>query len=658
MPKTLACLDIETTGLSPDRDKIIEIGVAIFDFKERKIIKEFSTFINPGVAIPSQVTNLTGITDADVKTAPKIADIKTELEEFIRDYPIVGHNINFDIEFLNANGFEIKNLRLDSIDIAHIAFPKTDSYSLEIIGKILDVEERGKHRALSDVKSNIEILYKLFDLYFSKTPDIKNILEKSASPWKEVIKIASENCKTFKLNQKKSVAKSQKKVSFEEDKLLAEIADLVPENFIEENPENKTIICAPEIENGIHEPANYLEQKLFEKFLQKETFTPEETVFALKIIPLIGDREIARNELTLPQNGKDLWWDFACASLPENIIKKLTTDKTILISHRTLAKIALQMPELIEGSTLIILDADELFEHTRESLTVRYSMKRLGESDTVTMLFAHLGIMAEKYGEGFEFKLEEHHFDTPEWQKVATLIEKLPQEDRVVKFLNKSKKYSENLNLSIRIFEDGTPLLTITPLNIGAFLEEKYWSKAKRIQLFSSTLTFAEESPKYDFIKSSLNLPLDIKITPSDEKKIYIEKTSSDLEKLMEKEEKPIYVLTGSQRACEQIHAESALNLKNAGIKLLAQNSSGGIGKIKSMLKETPGKTVVVGTYDFYKQAKPEIKTLIIFRIPFPHPNAVQIKCPEAEKFKKYALPATMIKLKKIGLNGRMPEYL
>src|SRR5574338_420006 len=95
---SIVAVDIETTGLEADRDAIIEIGAVRFN--GRRIEDEFSTLINPGRHIPEFITNLTGIDDPMVRQAPRLKDVLEELEAFIRDLPVVGHNVRFDVGFL------------------------------------------------------------------------------------------------------------------------------------------------------------------------------------------------------------------------------------------------------------------------------------------------------------------------------------------------------------------------------------------------------------------------------------------------------------------------------------------------------------------------------------------------------------------------------
>ena len=98
MPRSYVALDLETTGLAPDRDAITEIGAVRFDLDGGS--ETFSTLVDPGQPIPYRIQRLTGIGDNDVAGAPQFAEIAADLKAFIGGDPVVGQNIRFDLGFL------------------------------------------------------------------------------------------------------------------------------------------------------------------------------------------------------------------------------------------------------------------------------------------------------------------------------------------------------------------------------------------------------------------------------------------------------------------------------------------------------------------------------------------------------------------------------
>src|SRR6266508_3439352 len=126
--RSIVAIDLETTGLNPDRDAIIEIGAV--KFKGHRVEDEWSTVINPNRHIPEFITGLTGITDAEVRNAPRLADVGADLEAFVGDAPIVGHNVRFDLGFLQRIGLFEYNDVIDTYDLSSVLMTTASRYNL------------------------------------------------------------------------------------------------------------------------------------------------------------------------------------------------------------------------------------------------------------------------------------------------------------------------------------------------------------------------------------------------------------------------------------------------------------------------------------------------------------------------------------------------
>src|SRR5215472_574557 len=118
---TFVVVDLETTGGSMATDAITEIGA--WKLKGGELLGTFETLVNPGVPIPPTITVLTGITEAMVLPAPRVHEVLPPFLEFARDAVIVGHNIRFDISFLDAaliaHGYpRLSNRRVDTVALA------------------------------------------------------------------------------------------------------------------------------------------------------------------------------------------------------------------------------------------------------------------------------------------------------------------------------------------------------------------------------------------------------------------------------------------------------------------------------------------------------------------------------------------------------------
>ncbi len=175
-------LDLETTGLEHTKDSIIEASFVVFE--NNKKISEFDKVLIPEhTPLTDFVTHLTGITQEEIdEKGERILDVKSEIEEKISDSIIVGHNIDFDINFLVSHGVDIsKNPRIDTHELARVLMLQEESFALEVLCQKYGFIHENAHRAMSDVlacKSLFELLLKKIELLPQDFLDkIKNFLE-------------------------------------------------------------------------------------------------------------------------------------------------------------------------------------------------------------------------------------------------------------------------------------------------------------------------------------------------------------------------------------------------------------------------------------------------------------------------------------------------
>ena len=159
---SIVALDIETTGLDPQADAVIEIGARRFE--GHRVEDEFTTLVNPNRHIPEFITGLTGIDDAMVRQSPHIRDVLEELAAFIGDSPILGHNIKFDLSFFQKyNLFEL-NERIDTYEMAAVLMPNASRYNLGALGQQLGIPLPATHRALDDARVTAVAFQKLYEM--------------------------------------------------------------------------------------------------------------------------------------------------------------------------------------------------------------------------------------------------------------------------------------------------------------------------------------------------------------------------------------------------------------------------------------------------------------------------------------------------------------
>jgi len=147
----LVAIDLETTGLDPLNDAIIEIGAV--RMVDGEIVDELSQLIDPGFPIPPYITHLTGITTDDVSGQPPIERVLPGFKHFVGDAPVIGHYIKFDAEFLARHGALRSHLLIDTYDLAAVLLPRAPRYNLTSLTTESGIDLEHAHRALDDAKA-------------------------------------------------------------------------------------------------------------------------------------------------------------------------------------------------------------------------------------------------------------------------------------------------------------------------------------------------------------------------------------------------------------------------------------------------------------------------------------------------------------------------
>ena len=170
-------LDIETTGLSKYYHKITEI--AALKVKDKEIVDEFHTLINPKVLIPPFITRLTGIDNKMVKDAPSISKIMPHFIDFLKEDPMVAHNATFDHGFLSHNalqqGYKFANDRICTRRLASRLLPDLTSKRLHCVCDHLKIDNIQEHRAMGDALATHHIFLKMQDMI--EKLEIKDVMK-------------------------------------------------------------------------------------------------------------------------------------------------------------------------------------------------------------------------------------------------------------------------------------------------------------------------------------------------------------------------------------------------------------------------------------------------------------------------------------------------
>ena len=163
--------DVETTGLSSVYDTIIEIGAV--KMKNGEVLERFDKFINPHHPLSEQTINLTSITDEMVSAADDEDVVIKQFQDFYGDRPLCGHNVQFDVGFVNAalrraGLSEITQPVVDTLEVSRLLHPEQNRHTLDSLAKKYNVSLEHHHRANQDAEATGYLMYKLLDAFKKK----------------------------------------------------------------------------------------------------------------------------------------------------------------------------------------------------------------------------------------------------------------------------------------------------------------------------------------------------------------------------------------------------------------------------------------------------------------------------------------------------------
>ena len=171
LPQRLAFVDLETTGGSLKRDRVIEIG--ILRIEEGKLVKTYKSLIDPGTRVPPEIERLTGITSKDLEGAPTFYQIKDEITEILKDCVFVAHNVRFDYSFLK-NEFKRYNIKFSpkhfcTVKLSRHLFPGEKRHNLDAVMERFGIKCENRHRAFDDAQVLWEFYQKITNSFSLET---------------------------------------------------------------------------------------------------------------------------------------------------------------------------------------------------------------------------------------------------------------------------------------------------------------------------------------------------------------------------------------------------------------------------------------------------------------------------------------------------------
>jgi len=302
--KIYCSLDLETTGFDPLNNEILEIGFVFFKLQKSgfKIIEEWTQVFKPSQPAPTRVLGLTGITAEELEKAPSFASFRPLLQKKLQGAVLVGHNIIFDIRFLEAQGIVLSGSSVDTMDLVQFLLPTQHSYNLENLMYSFKSSHVNAHRALADSWAVVKLVEKLLSLFSGFPEDLKNqmrqLSRKTNAPWVNFLETAFPvRAISHEKPAKVSVVPSESAglvnnavydCPWEFNQVDAAVA------LVERTKENVLLVVPKQYEmlelyrlgvvSAVCSPDQRFNELKFDAFLKKQELTLEEVKFALKIL--------------------------------------------------------------------------------------------------------------------------------------------------------------------------------------------------------------------------------------------------------------------------------------------------------------------------------------------------------------------------------------
>ena len=174
MLKSYIAFDVETTGLNPLEDEILEIGA--LKVREGRVAERFMEFIRPTLSVPPAITALTGITDEMVAGARSRRQVVADFLDFCGDDILIGHNVSFDYSFMKcsaaADGLPFEKMGIDTLKIAQKVHRNLESKSLGSLCDYYHIENRSAHRAYHDALATAKLYQTLAHHFETDDPKL------------------------------------------------------------------------------------------------------------------------------------------------------------------------------------------------------------------------------------------------------------------------------------------------------------------------------------------------------------------------------------------------------------------------------------------------------------------------------------------------------
>jgi len=305
-PKIYCSLDIETSGFDPLKNEVLEIGFIFFEVGKSgfKITEEYTRVFKPNGKVEANILGLTGINQEELDEAEPFSEHKVDLQEKLKNAVIVGHNIAFDIKFLESTGLKFSGEVIDTLDLVQWILPTHHSYNLENLMHTFGISHKEAHRALADSKATLKLLEKLLQVYNGFPEQLKSNIQKLIKPYKFTWEIFLQLILTPLVFSDMAKSKLNKK-----PRELLEPLKLRPDTFYNFPLGNnylpvlagslssaKTLLVIPKAQQAldlykqklvasvVFTPELQFDEKKFAALAKKENLSSDEVRFVLKVL--------------------------------------------------------------------------------------------------------------------------------------------------------------------------------------------------------------------------------------------------------------------------------------------------------------------------------------------------------------------------------------
>jgi DNA polymerase III epsilon subunit family exonuclease len=620
------CLDIETTGLNQEENEIIE--VAAVKFTETEILESYQTFVNYQKPIPVIVEHLTGITVEMTKDAPTLESVKQSILDFCGNAPIVGHNINFDINFLKEKGVVLNNTLFDTLPLSHILINGISSHSLEILCRKFCKKYQPSHRAEDDCLANIELFYIFLDKIKNQNSSCnhywKTILEKNNSDWGKILLQLVPQGQAGQLQKPEYLALNQIEAN---SPILNQSAENI--NQIAEKLSNKDLLVISQNQETkleqeftkIHDQNSEISVQKFEKYLLNQEFNYQETILLLKIAKGFADQSTVHKE-DLNLFGEDYNY---LNQMIETEFRIPVSDKPYLINHFTYFKLLDRnlLPEFQNIYFENLPFIEETFVRSQEKRIAIYDCSNSLEDDLkFSVLFRDLAKIANKIKAtsensemGENVNVDIFTFTSDEFQQFLNNLHSETENKNIKELIENLKSNYQANFIWIHPTNDELASLHFIAKNVDQNFElNSILSKSPTQNIY----VLNNQSNNQEIILNCTNKlpdPNAFGFNKAIKEFIFEEVKSVEGQAL---------IIAPAKVQINDLHKNLARELDQLGITLLTQDISGSKGKILDNIENKEGPIVLLCTQYFYLRNYPKLtnlKKVFITKFPMSLPN-------------------------------------